>query len=295
MRTLTAEPLFAVQNDLGEGPLWHPGEGCLYWVDIHAGSLYQSTRDLKGYTQTGFKTGVSALGFTVDDGFILATGEGFATWKKGQPQPDLIGNPIPERLSVRLNDGKVDPGGRFWAGSMDTEHSQGVLYRLDPDGGQHTLLDGIGISNGLGWSPDRKRMYYTDSLTATIYVFDYDLASGAIANQQPWVQSNREETAAVPDGLCVDTEGYIWSAQWDGWGIIRYDPNGQACLRVEVPAARVTSCCFGGPDLDQLFITTARTGLSDQELEDQPLAGNVFTCQTETQGQPVNYFGKTIP
>lgn len=291
MKTITAEPLFQVQNSLGEGPLWHPVENRLYWTDITEGDLYQSSRDLTTWSKTHFDTSIGSFGFCADGSLILATGRGFSFWKQGQTTPKIIWNPLPNRDDVRMNDGKVDPAGRFWAGSMDPVHSKGELYRLDPDGNQHTLLHNIGISNGLGWSPDHNRMYYTDSQKYSIDVFDYDLATGQISNQRPFVRLDKDSSEIVPDGLCVDVEGCVWSAHWNGWQIVRYDPQGKPILRVKLPVQRVTSCCFGGEQRNQLFITTARIGLSAKELADQPHAGDLFTCSTSTQGQVTNLFG----
>ncbi len=291
MKKIHAEHLFHVQNTLGEGPLWHPIQNCLYWVDIESGDLYHSEDGLKGFSKTHFKTPIGAFCFTTTDNFILATGDGFASWAPGQSQPTLIWNPLPERAGVRLNDGKVDPAGRFWAGSIDTEQVEGQLYRLDPDGSQHIILHDIGISNGLDWSPDRQTMYYTDSYRYTIYAFDYDQETGAIHNQRPFIQLQKTGAEIVPDGLCVDAEGCLWSAQWNGWQVVRYDPQGVPMLTVDVPAQRVTSCCFGGELNDQLFITTARTGLTTEELAAQPHAGDVFILQTDTIGQVTKFFG----
>ena len=291
MKTITAEHLFHVQNTLGEGPLWHPIQSCLYWVDIESGDLYHSQDGLKDFSKTHFETPLGAFCFTNTDSFILATGDGFASWTIGQTQPSLIWNPLPGRAGVRLNDGKVDPAGRFWAGSIDTEQLEGQLYRLDPDGSQHTLLHHIGISNGLDWSPDRQTMYYTDSYRYTIYAFDYNHETGAIHNQRPFIQLPKTRAEIVPDGLCVDAEGCLWSAQWNGWQVVRYDPQGVPMLTVEVPAQRVTSCCFGGEINDQLFITTARTGLTAANLAAQPHAGDVFVLQTDTIGQVTKFFG----
>ena len=292
MKTTSAELLFKVKNELGEGPLWHPIENRLYWVDILAGDLYKTNGNLSGYTKTNFNTQIGAFAFKAGGGFLLATAKGFANWQAGQDEPEYFWNPLPNRDGVRLNDGKVDPAGRFWAGSMDFTHKQGQLYRLDPDGSQHTILNNIGISNGLGWSPDCKTMYYTDSLQSTIFEFDYDLDTGAITKQRVFVQLPKSTAEIVPDGLCVDVEGCVWSAQWNGWGIVRYDPQGQPIQQVKVPAQRVTSCFFGGDDLDQLFITTAHEGLSPQERSTQPHAGDVFVCQTDTQGQGTHFFGQ---
>lgn len=291
MKTVTADVLFEVKNNLGEGPLWHPDEGCLYWVDIEAGRLFCSDSVRSTFSYTHFDTSLGAFCFTPSGEFILATGQGFLSWDKKETLP--IWNPLPPRAGVRLNDGKVDPAGRFWAGSMDTELRQGELYRLDPDGSQHILLQGIGISNGFDWNPDSTTMYYTDSLLGTIFTFDYDQETGTINNQRPFVQLPRGSAEIVPDGLCVDAEGCLWSAQWNGWQVVRYDPHGQPLMTVKVPAQRVTSCCFGGEKGDQLFITSARTSLTEADLAVQPHAGDVFVLQTDTVGQPTHFFGKS--
>ena len=291
MKTIKAETLFEVNNTLGEGPLWHPAEGVLYWVDIEEGDLYRSNRAMTNVTKTHFDTTLGAFCFIKTGGFILATGDGFFVWDGKEVVPSLLWNPLPDRTEVRLNDGKVDPAGRFWAGSMDIQLLEGELYRLDPDGSQQTMLHHIGISNGLGWSPDRKSMYYTDSYQGTIFAFDFDVETGSIQNQQPFVQLPHNNRDVVPDGLCVDAEGCLWSAQWNGWQVVRYDPQGKPILTVKVPAQRITSCCFGGDAMDQLFITSARTGLTDADMAKQPRAGSVFIVQTETTGQETNFFG----
>jgi L-arabinonolactonase len=291
MHTLTAEPLFHVQNELGEGLVWHPTEKCLYWVDIVSGDLYQSNSVLTGFTKTHFNTQIGSFGFIKGGGLILATTDGFSTWKPGQDAPEVFWNPLPPREDIRLNDGKVGPGGRFWAGSMDFAQSKGEFYCINPDGSHQVMLSNIGISNGLGWSPDRKTMYYTDSMKYTVYAFDYNLETGTITNQRPFIQLPKDDREIVPDGLCVDAEGCIWSAHWNGWEVVRYDPQGTPILKIEVPAQRVTSCFFGGEKGDQLFITSACGELPQEALIKQTYAGDVFTSQTDTQGQNVNFFG----
>ncbi len=295
MKTLTAEPLFNLNLTLGEGPLWHPVEQILYWVDIDHGRLYRSNHSLDDWSYEPIDTTLGAFGFCSDGGLILATGKGFAFWLQEQDQPTYTWNPLPPRKGVRLNDGKVDPAGRFWAGSIDTGLQEGALYRVDPDGSPRTMLTGIGISNGLDWSPHGKRMYYTDSGRSTIYSFDYTQETGEISNQHIFVQLPKDAREIVPDGLCVDAEGCIWSAQWNGWQVVRYDPSGSQIGFVKVPAQRVTSCCFGGSNLNQLFITTAAIGLSETELENQPHAGNLFCVQTDTRGLPANIFSRAQP
>jgi len=288
----TALPLFQVQNSLGEGPLWHPVEKRLYWVDISERLLFKSDQSLSAYETFQFDTMIGAFGFCPEGDLILATQQGFSLWQPGAPKPEVFWNPLPERAGVRMNDGKVDPDGRFWAGSMDPERREGELYRYDPDGQQQIMLQNIGISNGIGWSPDGKTMYYTDSLQYTIFIFDYDPATGNITNQRPWVQLPEDRRGIVPDGLCVDAEGCIWSAHWNGWEVVRYSPEGEPLLRIDVAAQQVTSCCFGGENMDQLFITSARIDLPEETLADQPHAGDVFVFKTDTQGLPTNFFGK---
>lgn len=282
--------LFECHCRLGEGPLWHPTEQRLYWVDIENYDLYIANPELTDYTKKHFSTPLGAFGFIQGGGLLLATGEGFAVSDGDHANLKTLWRPFPDQPQLRMNDGKVDPAGRFWAGTLDPAQAQAALYRLDPDDTRHTLLREIGISNGLGWSPDHKTMYYTDSLRHIIYAFDYDLATGEIHNQRPFVQLPKDERAIVPDGLCVDAEGCVWSAQWNGWQVVRYAPTGETLQTISVPVQLVTSCCFGGPKLDQLFITTAWTDLSPAERESQPLAGCVFTFKTDTQGQVANFF-----
>lgn len=292
MRKLIVESLFHVQNLLGEGPLWHPLKNRLYWVDILNGDLYQSEEGLESFSKTHFDCQIGAFGFRKEGGFIFATNKGFALWDESVPEPEFFWNPLPtDRKNVRLNDAKVDPAGRFWAGSLDTELVQGELYRVDPDGSQHIILHNLGISNGLGWSPDHQRMYTTDSYEYSIYAFDYDLESGNIADQRMFIKLPQDETETVPDGLCVDVEGCLWSAHWNGWRVVRYNPDGNPIMHVDIPAQHVTSCCFGGENLSKLFITTARDGLKEADLRKQPHAGDVFVVQTSTQGQTTNFFG----
>lgn len=294
MQTLQAELLFDTHCRLGEGPLWHPDEQRLYWVDIENHNLYAANQGLTGYTKTAFPTPIGAFGFMREGGLILAVGDGFAACEGDPATLRTIWRPYPERQDIRMNDGKVDPAGRFWAGTLDPVHAKAALYRLDPDGTGKTVLENLGISNGLGWSPDRKTMYTTDSLRYTIYAFDYDLDTGEISRQRTFVELPKDARGIVPDGLCVDAEGCVWSAQWNGWQVVRYAPSGEPLLTVSLPTQLVTSCCFGGPNLDQLFITTAWTDLNEEQRAAQPLAGAVFTVQTSTQGQPAHFFEPTF-
>jgi len=279
---IQAEHFLPVQNQLGEGPLWHPIERVLYWVDIEGESIHCYILD-SGQRNT-FKMGqpVGCLAFRKSGGLVLGLKDGLAFWDPGTAEYELIDNPEAERENARFNDGKVGPGGRFWAGTLG-EDDQSSLYRLDPDLKVHSLETGIQISNGLGWSPDHKIMYFTDSPLRVIYAYDFDLESGSISNRREFVKVPPGD--GDPDGLTVDSEGFVWSAHWDGWRITRYDPDGKIERVVYLPVQRPTSCTFGGPDLDLVFITSAWTGLSETERLEQPLAGDLFLVYADVKGQ----------
>jgi sugar lactone lactonase YvrE len=283
----TAEHFLSIQNKLGEGPLWHADERALYWVDIEEESFhryYLGTDKLETF-QVGQPVGF--LAFRSSGGLFLGLRDGLAIWDFHSGDYELYTQPEKGRKNARFNDGKVDPGGRLWAGTLGND-SKSKLYRLDQDGSFHVMQKGVKISNGLGWSPDREKMYYTDSPRRVIYEFDYDLVTGGIGNRRNFVKVPKED--GVPDGLCVDSEGFVWSAHWDGWRITRYDPEGKIERVIYLPVQRPTSCAFGGREFNQLFITSAWTGLSESERKEQPLAGDLFKVSTLFKGQPVNFF-----
>jgi sugar lactone lactonase YvrE len=255
----------------------------LYGVDIEGQSIWRFD-PIKGDAQL-FPLGVKVgcLGIRHPGGFILACERGFGFWDPSTNKLETIAHPEEERVNARFNDGAVDPGGRFWAGTMTSEGFQNSLYRLDSDLTIHQMETGIGISNGMGWSPDGSTMYFTDSPRKLIYAYDFDLESGSIANRRNWVDSNEQD--GVPDGLCVDSQGCVWSARWDGWRIDRYDPTGQWIMKIPLPVQRPTSCAFGGDDLKTLYITSALTGLSNVERHKQPHAGDLFILETNVNGQ----------
>ncbi len=165
----------------------------------------------------------------------------------------------------------------------DALNTRGGLYRLDFDGSYQPMKTGVGISNGLGWSPDNRIMYYTDSIKRTIWAYDFDLEEGTISNRKVFAQTPEDY---VPDGLTVDADGLVWSAKWDGWKVVRYTPNGSVDLEVPLPIQRPTSCMFGGPNFNLLYITSASTGLSEFELQEQPSAGSIFVYETDIPGLP---------
>ena len=201
----------------------------------------------------------------------------------------MVTTPRDHNSENRFNDGKCDPAGRFWAGTMETPTRKGALFRLDPDLLVHQILDGIACSNGLAWSLDRKTMYYIDTMTRRIDAFDYELMTGAISNRRAAVTVSEEH--GLPDGMTMDVDGKLWVAHWDGWCVCRWDPTtGQLLQKIRFPVARPTSCAFGGAALDTLYVTSATTGLDTTALIKQPEAGGLFIFNPGVRGLPAISF-----
>ena len=268
------------QCQVGEGPMWHPMEKRVYWTDIPAGRMFRFDPSTGEHER--FYEGEEVGGFTVqDDGALLlfmARGA-VARWRDG----DLshIVDEIPEERESRFNDVIADPAGRVFCGTMPTGDRLGRLYRLDLDGSLTVVLEGIGISNGMGFTPDRRQMYYTDSQARSIYIFDYDIDSGAITNQRVFVET--PEGQGIPDGMTVDAEGYVWSARWDGSFLCRYTPQGVEERRVAFPAKKVSSAIFAGDDLTDIYVTTAG---GQDKAEEGPGAGGLFRLNLGIRGAP---------
>jgi D-xylonolactonase len=295
--TPTATPDAALEPELvvdtrcalGEGPLWHPLERRVYWVDIPNGRLFRYD-PATGEHEVAFESDLALGGATVqEDGALLLFMEHGAIqrWHGGEVTP--IFERLPGEEASRFNDVIADPEGRVFCGTMPTPERLGRLYRLDPDRTLTPLLDGIGVSNGLGFSPDLATLYYTDSPTREIYAFDYDRATGALANQRVFVRTPAGE--GVPDGLTVDAEGYVWSARWDGGVLVRYSPEGEEVQRIAFPARKVTSAIFGGPDESELYVTTA--GGDDRAREGEG-AGALFRLRPDVRGKP-GFFSRIVP
>lgn len=275
------EHVLAAQARLGEGPLWCADEGALYFVDIEGPAIHRYDPASGHHDVFPVDLPVTALGRRAAGGFVAATRDGFAFWDTTSQRLAFIADPESNRPHARFNDGAVDPTGRFWAGTM-SDAADNALYRLDPDLAVHRMETGITVSNGLGWSPDRRRMVFTDSRRHIIYVYDYDAATGAIANRRPFVYTPGE--AGVPDGLAIDAEGCVWSARWGGWKVTRYDPEGRVLREIPMPVEFPTSCAFGGPNLDELYITSAWTRVPTARRGEQPLAGDVFRVRAGVAG-----------
>jgi|HubBroStandDraft_6_1064221.scaffolds.fasta_scaffold57915_2 sugar lactone lactonase YvrE len=253
-RALQRVPVAA--GTLPEGPYWDDVAGGLYWVDIPAGRVH--FLDESGGQRT-WAAGqpVAAAAGRAGGGLVLAVRKGFAALDLATGQTSALAGVEPDRPDNRMNDGACDRAGRFFAGTKaeDDAPGAGALYRLDPDHVVTLVVADVTISNGIGWSPDEQLMYYVDSPTRRVDVFDYDPASGAIEGRRPFARLPSAD--AMPDGLAVDAEGGVWVALWGGSAVHRYDAAGRLDQVVEVPHVNVTSCAFGGPGLDLLYVTAA--------------------------------------
>ena len=282
------ELMLDVRNELGEGPMWDAESQMFYWVDILGDCFYSYDPATGSQERYDIGQPVGTVVLRQQGGFVLALRDGLALWDTTTRTLEFVAQPHGENGGLRFNDGAVDRQGRFWAGTMRMGENDliGTLYRLDPDHTLHAMQPGVSVSNGLGWSPDNTIMYFCDSGPRTIYKYDFDAATGAIENRRVFVEIPDGEGS--PDGLTVDSEGFIWSARWDGWKIVRFDPDGKAEREIPIPAQRVTSCVFGGPDLDQLYITSARIGV---DVAGQPHAGGVFRLDAGVKGLAEPKFG----
>jgi sugar lactone lactonase YvrE len=290
-RRSTASPIRTVLQSrarLGEGPLWDEETGTLFWVDIfnHRVNRFDPVSGRHREYEVGDVVG--AMAFGPSHSLIVALRHDLALLDLLTGELEHLAEVETERQGCRLNDGKCDSRGRFWIGSMSGEEGEGALYRFDPDGTLRRMEEGLTISNGLGWSPDDRTFYLTDSPEKRIYAYDFDAESGEISGRRVWVELDGEP---VPDGLAVDEEGCVWSAQWDGGCVIRFAPDGSEIARVEVPVPRPTSCIFGGRDRRDLYITSASIGMSEEEIDESPASGDLFCVRAAVAGLPVHRFG----
>jgi sugar lactone lactonase YvrE len=273
---------------LGEGPRWDAATGTLLWVDILGRRVHRydprtgrdSVQAVPGIVSLALPRSRGGVVIGLPDGLHLLDGE----------HSPLMTGIEADRTDTRTNDGACDPAGRLWVGTMalDERSPVAALYRVDSHLGVTTVLTGTTISNGLGSSPSGREFYFIDSPTRRVDVFDHDPDTGALERRRPFAAVDVE--GAVPDGLAVDAEGGVWVALHGGWGLRRYAPDGELAAIVELPVARVTSCCFGGNDLRDLYVTTRREGLSARELAAQPLAGALLRLDAGVAGLPTHAF-----
>jgi len=276
------EPIADYQCQTGENPLWHPLEKRLYWTDIPRGRLFWFD-PATGRHELCYEGHVIG-GFTIQaDGALLLLGEHGAvrTWRDGRLETLVDG--LPEEEGNRFNDCIADPEGRVYCGALSTPRRPGRLYRLDRDRSFTVIEEGLGTSNGMGFTPDHTRLYHSDSndRVRKIHVYDYDRVTGALRNRRLFVEARPDE--GKPDGLTVDAEGFVWSARWNGGMLLRHSPEGKEVARVLFPARKVSSAAFGGPDLADLYVTTAG---GDQRAEEGPGAGVLYRLRPGVRGLP---------
>jgi sugar lactone lactonase YvrE len=290
---LVAEHVCPVQNYLGESPVWQPDEQALYWVDIHRSRVYRWQPDTESLDVSETDVAITCLRPRAQGGWVAATAGGFAFWDGKHPKTEPIVHPEADLPHMIFNDGAVDCSGRFWAGTANTVEQgpssrDGSLYRLDADLTCSRADTGFTISNGIGWSPDSRTMYFTDTLRGMIYMYDFDQASGAIENRRSFVRIPEQD--GYPDGLAVDSEGCIWSALWGGWKVACFDPEARQIEEVRLPVSNVSCCAFGGADLRDLYITTAQEDLKAKDMVRQPLAGDLFRVRVPVRGLKLQPF-----
>jgi len=223
---------------------------------------------------------VGAVALCTNGDFLAALKTGLAFINRTSAEVKLLHHPEIHLPGNRFNDGKCDPAGRFWVGTMALAETSGAgnLYMIEKDLSHFTKIEGVTISNGMAWSPDHKTFYYIDTPTFQVVAYDYEIQTGDISNRR--VAISIEEKEGYPDGMTIDTEGMLWIAHWDGWQVARWSPvTGEKLLSIPLPAARITSCTFGGDDLEDLYITSASIGLTEKQREEQALAGSLFVVR----------------
>lgn len=283
---IAAELLVDAHAEIAEGPLWDPFEQTLLWAECLAGVVHRL--DPATGADVTYEVGqlVGSVSWTRSGALVVAMRGGFALLDRGSTAPRLVAAVEGEGVETWMNDGACDRAGRFWAGTASRSRStrSAALYRLDPNHSAHQVVGGIGLSNGIGWSPDDRRLYHVDSAAQGVDVFDFDLETAGLRNRRRLVDV--DPAVGIPDGLTVDVEGCIWLAVWGSSRVWRYTPTGRLDRVVTAPVSQVTSCTFGGRDLDQLLITSAAEGLSVSQRRAQPYAGGLFRADPGISGLP---------
>ncbi len=271
---------------LGECPVWDADTARIYWIDGTAPALLSCDGQGDGYRRIALREKIGSFALCAGGGAVAALESGFARLDLESGDTEPITDPEVDLPDNRFNDGKCGPGGGFWAGTMHASLAKpsGALYRLDPGGKATRMLGGFTVPNGLAWSPDGKTMYFADSPSGAIQACDFDKDEGRIG--APRIFAERGSAPGFPDGATVDAEGFVWSARWDGGCLARYAPDGRLDHIVKLPVSRVTSCAFGGPRLETLFITTATAGLRRWKRWAQPRAGGLFAHKPGVAGLP---------
>jgi len=270
------------RHQLAEGPVWCAASHSLYWVDIPAQQVWRRGFNGSDCVHWNFDKKVSAVFTTNTDKLVVVLQDEVAIFDPASEALHHFCTLDTDRPANRSNDAGIAPDGSLWVGTMDDNEIEqsGRLWRIAADGSRQCMLDGIGIANTFAWDTNRGRFYFADSIAGCIYQFPYPQFADIRGTQEPFARI----TGGVPDGSTLDRDGCLWNAQWDGGVVVRYSPDAKLLSRLELPVRRPTSCCFGGPSGTTLFITTASVGLSDADLQQQPLAGQVLAVEVDATG-----------
>ena len=282
---------------LGESPLWHPGEQVLYYCDIPGHALQRFDPATQSLTSWSFETEPASLAPLLGGGLLLAMRDGLWRFDTASGQRARLAEPPYDVARERFNDGKCDPQGRFWVGTIYEPRDPALASLYCFSAGKLVRRQGdITVSNGLAWSPNGRTMYWSDTKAHTIYAFDFDPASGALANKRVFASFPVKQAGQAPgtyggrpDGAAVDAEGCYWVAMFEGQRVLRFSPQGEVLRELRLPVRCATMPCFGGADLKTLYITTARENRPEAELAAQPLAGCVLALPVDVPGLPANF------
>ena len=287
---MTFEVVQDVQAVLGESPVWDAARGCLHWLDLAASRYHRLDPATGVATARDLSAAPGSFALTQGGDLVTAFEDGF--WRLDPDTGDraAILDPEPDQPDNRFNDGKAGPDGAFWAGSLNRDYKNptGALWRLAPDGTCSAALTDIYVSNGPAWSPAGDRFYFSDSVRGVTWVFPFDAGTGVLGQRSVLVE--RDAAPGFPDGAAMDADGCLWSARWTGGCVARFTPAGNLDRIVKLPVSLVTSCAFGGPSLDTLFVTSATISLDDKQLEAEPLSGRVFSVNVGVFGAPVGVY-----
>jgi sugar lactone lactonase YvrE len=279
IQTKVAEPEIVVEHTclLGEGPVWDAKQKMICWVDILNGEIHQYSPVLKLHTTIPVHQIIGSFALCSDGNFIAALQNGFAFINRTSGEIKMIADPENHLPNNRFNEGKCDPAGRFWAGTMSLSEDTGagnvykIHYQLVPE----KIIENVSISNGMAWSANHQTFYYIDTPTHEVVSYDYEKATGHISNKKVIIEIDDQD--GYPDGMTIDNEGMLWIAHWDGWQVTRWNPfSSKKLFSIPLPVAKITSCTFGGENFTDLYITSAKKELTAEELKRQPLAGSLF-------------------
>ncbi|MEZ4794245.1 MAG: SMP-30/gluconolactonase/LRE family protein [Flavobacteriaceae bacterium] len=283
---------FEAKAELGEGAFWNYKTQQLYWIDILGKQLHLLDPLSKNIQTFNLPSRIGTVVPQTDSTAVVALEDGIYLQNTKNDSLDQLTPLEADQPGNRFNDGKCDPAGNLWVGSMDLAEKNPVakLYKVTPQGVATAMLDSITISNGIVWTKDGRTMYYTDTPTGKIRAYDFDPWNATLSNERVAVEVPVE--LGFPDGMTIDSDDMLWVALWNGNAVVRFDPKtGEILQKIEVPAHNVSSCAFGGPNLDILYITSARVDMSEAELEAFPLAGSVFEVKPGVHGVKSTFFG----